>query len=141
MGCQPQHTNDRGSRREVSPTPFFFFSEWHLNRVLAVIYSVVCRGWRFSDGASIAVELEAIDIEKIRAACSQQSRTQWTAIASCDRLYQFIALSDEETQKEMRQTLTPTIIKKGSGPFPGVMYTSGICTGSDGPSSPRGTKR
>lgn len=50
-------------------------------------------------------ELEAIDLEKIRAICSEQCKSQWTAIASRERLYQFMAMSDERTQTAMRQAL------------------------------------
>ena len=106
-----------------------------------MVYSVAQGSWRFDDGSSIAEELEAVDIEKIRSACSQHSMTQWTAIASRNRLYQFIAMSDEEAQREMRQTLSPTIISRGTGPSPSVVYTSGVCEGTDNPSSSRGTKR
>ncbi|KAF8803427.1 hypothetical protein BYT27DRAFT_7214734 [Phlegmacium glaucopus] len=58
--------------------------------------------WTFRDGTSVHAELRDVEISKIRAVCNQQSRTKWTTIASRQRLYQFISLSDEETQEEMR---------------------------------------
>lgn len=58
--------------------------------------------WTFGDGVSIHQVLKYIDLSKIRAVCDQQSRTKWTSIASRNRLYQFMALSDEKTQTEMR---------------------------------------
>ena len=72
------------------------------------------KDWTFRDGTSVNEELKDVDIHKIRAVCTQQSRTQWTSIASHDRLYQFIALSDEGTQNEMRKTVSSTInLNKG----------------------------
>jgi hypothetical protein len=62
--------------------------------------------WRFKDGVFVDDELGTIDLEKIRAVCNQQCRTRWTAIASRDRLYQFMAMSNEETQKEMRREVS-----------------------------------
>ena len=59
--------------------------------------------WTFRDGISVHEELKNIETSRIRSVCDKQSRTKWTSIASRDRLYQFIALSDEETQREMRQ--------------------------------------
>ena len=47
-------------------------------------------------------EFSDVDLETIRAVCSQQSMTQWTKIASRGRLYQFVAMSDEVTQREIR---------------------------------------
>ncbi|KAF8803392.1 hypothetical protein BYT27DRAFT_7214713 [Phlegmacium glaucopus] len=58
--------------------------------------------WRFRDGTGVHEDLGSIELSRIRAACDQQSRTKWTSIASRQRLYQFIALSDEDTQQEMR---------------------------------------
>jgi hypothetical protein len=57
----------------------------------------------FRDGTCLHDELGNVELSKIREVCSQQSRTNWTSIASCEQLYQFIALSDEDTQLEMRQ--------------------------------------
>ena len=61
--------------------------------------------WRFSDGVSVDEDLRNVNLEKIRAVCNQQSWSRWTEIASRNRLYQFMALSDEDTQKEMRQAM------------------------------------
>ena len=47
--------------------------------------------------------MRSIGLEEIRAICQAHSRSQWTVIASRSRLYQFIAMSDEKTQREMRQ--------------------------------------
>lgn len=58
--------------------------------------------WTFNNGVSIHDELENVELSKIREVCDQQSRSKWTSIASRNRLYQFMALSDEETQQEMR---------------------------------------
>jgi hypothetical protein len=65
--------------------------------------SEIAPAWTFKDGIHVHDELRDVDIERIRAVCSQQSRSGWTSIASRERLYQFIALSDEDTQLEMRQ--------------------------------------
>jgi len=83
--------------------------------VLNLFQSNVLERWKFKDGVSVHEVLESVDLEKIRSACSQQSRTQWTAIASRDRLYQFMSMSDEETQTEMRQNLSATGFFGGSG--------------------------
>ncbi|KAF8804157.1 hypothetical protein BYT27DRAFT_7302151 [Phlegmacium glaucopus] len=61
--------------------------------------------WTFKDGVSVHEELENVEVSKIRAVCNRESRTKWTTIASRGRLYQFIALSDEDTQHAMRQTI------------------------------------
>ena len=47
-------------------------------------------------------EFSDVDLETIRAVCRQQSMTQWTKIASRGRLYQFVAMCDEVTQREIR---------------------------------------
>jgi hypothetical protein len=71
--------------------------------------------WTFRDGVSIEDELRNIEISKIRAVCDQQSRTRWTTIASRNRLYQFMALSDEQSQLEMRQKAL-SLVDMNSGP-------------------------
>lgn len=48
-------------------------------------------------------ELKHTDLTMIRAVCSRQSWSQWTSIASRERLYQFISMSDDASQKVMRQ--------------------------------------
>ena len=48
-------------------------------------------------------ELKHTDLTMIRAVCSRQSWSQWTLIASRERLYQFISMSDDASQKVMRQ--------------------------------------
>ncbi|KAF8800257.1 hypothetical protein BYT27DRAFT_7217172 [Phlegmacium glaucopus] len=88
--------------------------------------------WTFKDGVPVHEELENIEVSKIRAVCNQQSKTKWTTIASRGRLYQFIALSDEDTQWEMRgtawllagrneagSTSTSTVSSMGSSSGPG----------------------
>jgi hypothetical protein len=59
-------------------------------------------------------ELKDIHLSRIRAVCAQQSKSQWTSIATRDRLYQFIALSDAETQRVMREKVSSlTDLEKG----------------------------
>ena len=48
-------------------------------------------------------ELKHTDLTMIRGVCSRQSWSQWTSIASHERLYQFISMSDDASQKVMRQ--------------------------------------
>jgi hypothetical protein len=88
-------TSDRGKERQSL-----------LNYFGKHIFTLLRRGdpsgWTFVDGVAIDDELKDVDIEKIREVIDQQSRTKWTLIASRDRLYQFMALSDERTQREMR---------------------------------------
>ena len=62
----------------------------------------------FNDGIPVDDELKDIDLEIIRAICGQQCMSQWWAIATRERLYQFIAMSDELSQKEMRLRLLST---------------------------------
>jgi len=82
--------------------PFFFFC-W----TSFLPYQSDAHGrWRFKDGVFVEDELGTVDLENIRAACSRQSRSHWTAIASRDRLYQFMSMSDEETQTEMRREVS-----------------------------------
>jgi hypothetical protein len=71
----------------------------------------------FKDGVSIHDELKGVELSKLRDVCDQQSRTKWTSIASRARLYQFIGLSDEQTQQEMRlkaRSLLPLNAPAGS---------------------------
>jgi hypothetical protein len=99
--------------------------------------------WTFNDGVSIHEELKGVDISKIRAVCDQQSRTKWTTIASRDRLYQFIALSNDETQQEMRQKAL-SLIDMNSEPNANWFHLSGAGTSSRsgiGASKPERTKR
>ena len=85
--------------------------------------------WTFSDGVSVHEELRNIEISKIRAVCDQQSRSRWTTIASRDRLYQFFALSDGETQREMRQKVL-SLIPMESGPSTALCYVPALDVGS-----------
>lgn len=81
--------------------------------------------WIFRDGTSVNEELKDVPIHKIQAVCAQQSKTQWTSIASRNRLYQFMALSDESTQNEMRDMVSSTInLNKGD-------TTESVPNGSD----------
>ena len=79
--------------------------------------------WTFSDGVSVHEELKHIEISKIRAVCDQQSRSRWTVIASRNRLYQFIAMSNVETQQEMRQKAL-SLISMDSGPSTADFHVS-----------------
>jgi hypothetical protein len=60
-------------------------------------------------------ELKDVDVNEIRVACAEQSRSGWTSIASRNRLYQFIALSDEVTQKVMREKVSMSNNNNGRG--------------------------
>jgi hypothetical protein len=95
------------SERQRDERFFFFFFKLLLFSVN--VNDILCRNtigcWNFSDGVSIKQELDLIHTDNIREACSSQSRTQWTTIASRDRLYQFVAMSDDTTQTEIRQKL------------------------------------
>ena len=71
--------------------------------LLTISRSDVLEQWTFRDGTSVNEELKDLDLTQIQAVCSQQSRSGWVSIATRNRLYQFMAMSDEETQKEMRQ--------------------------------------
>jgi hypothetical protein len=85
--------------------------------------------WMFSDGVSVHEELRNIEISKIRAVCDQQSRSRWTSIASRARLYQFFALSDGATQREMRQKVL-SLIPMESGPSTALCYVPAFDTAS-----------
>ena len=61
--------------------------------------------YKFRDGMFVDDELKSVHIDMIREVCNLQCRTRWTAIAKRERLYQFIALSDEVTQLEIRREL------------------------------------
>lgn len=54
--------------------------------------------WKFRDGGFVDEEFGQLNLETIQASCSEQSRMQWMKIASRDRLYQFVSISDETTQ-------------------------------------------
>ena len=61
--------------------------------------------WSFADGIKLKDELDSVELEKIRLVCGEQCRTMWTTIASRERLYQYIALSNDTTQAEMQRRL------------------------------------
>lgn len=86
-------------------------------------------------------ELKSIHIDIIRAACSGQSRTQWTTIASRDRLYQFVAMSDQVAQREICQHLglisTNEVGERGLESVSGDSISNSTVEGPD----PRGLKR
>lgn len=86
-------------------------------------------------------ELDTIDIEKIRGVCNQQCRTQWTAIATRDRLYQFMAMSDENTQVDMRHDLSAMNDNEDLGASSSAGNTSVPRTTSKDYPSPGGGKR
>lgn len=50
-------------------------------------------------------ELKNVDLSRIRTVCARRSWSQWTTIASREKLYQFMAMSDENTQREMRRDI------------------------------------
>ena len=108
---------------------------------LTLLVSDAYGQWRFKDSVFVEEELDAIELETIRAACNQQSRTQWTAIASRQRLYQFMAMSDEVTQKEMRQRLSTNTCPEGSSSVSRTAESDGSLVLSDTPSRTGGTKR
>jgi hypothetical protein len=87
--------------------------------------------WTFTDGVSVNEELRNVDISKLRAVCNQQSRSRWTTIASRDRLYQFIAMSDEQTQDEMRLKAL-SMIDMNSAPSASLFDVPGPGTSSSG---------
>ena len=61
--------------------------------------------WTFRDGVPVHEELKDLELVKIRAVCARQSWSQWTSIATRERLYQFMAMSGEDAQNEMRQNM------------------------------------
>jgi hypothetical protein len=98
--------------------------------------------WTFRDGVSIDEELRDVELSRIRTVCDQQSRTKWTSIASRDRLYQFIALSDEKTQLEMRQkalSLVDMNSRASASQFD--VSAAGTSSSALGAVRPTGTKR
>jgi hypothetical protein len=96
------------------------------------------KGDRQSDvSGRLYEELKTVDLENLRAVCKQHSRTQWTAIASRERLYQFVAMSDEMTQMEMCRDLGTVDARHAGSSSRGSSQQVG--TGS--PSAPRGVKR
>ena len=97
--------------------------------------------WRFKDGVCLDVELEAVDLEKIRATCNDECRSQWTAIASRERLYQFIAMSDDDTQLVMRNKLLTIVGKEDVGLTSSAGGGFSNVGTSDNFARPRTTKR
>lgn len=92
--------------------------------------------WQFRDGVSLKDSLDVIDVERIRAVCGEQSRSQWTKIASRERLYQFIAMSEERTQSEIRKKLqTSSWVEEAGQPSRAGTVLSST------PLNSRGTKR
>ena len=57
--------------------------------------------WTFRDGVPVHEELKGLELIKIRAVCARQSWSQWTSIATRERLYQFMVMSGEDAQNEM----------------------------------------
>jgi hypothetical protein len=94
-----------------------------------MVSNIELSSWTFNDGVPIHEELGCVETSKIRAVCDQQSRTRWTSIASRHRLYQFIALSDEGAQREMRQKAL-SLISMDSEPPPAHSYQSAASTSS-----------
>ena len=92
-------------------------------------------------------ELQKIDLEKIRAVCKEESRTLWTTIATRNRLYQFMAMSDETTQQKMRLSLSlmdgPDCVGSSVtiGTTPSAVTAPGVFSKQDVPMGPRGIKR
>ena len=87
---------------------YFFLSRWSRRVLTLSPKKRMIEGSMFKDGVSVDDELKHVDLEIIRAVCGQQCMSQWTAIATRERLYQFIAMSDEVTQREMRLSLLST---------------------------------
>ena len=71
--------------------------------------------WKFRDGSLVDEEFGRFNLKTIRAACSEQSKTQWTKIASRDRLYQFVSMSDETTQWDIRHSLGLHVLSDHGG--------------------------
>ena len=99
---------------ETKWVSFFSFAVRSRQTLILTVSTVDCL-WTFRDGVPVNEVLENIELEKIRAVCNQQSRSRWTQIASRDRMYQFIAMSDENTQREMHQKLLMTSGTEGGG--------------------------
>ena len=53
--------------------------------------------WTFRDGVPVHEELKDLELVKIHAVCARQSWSQWTSIATRERLYQFMAMSGEDS--------------------------------------------
>ena len=118
---------------------FYFIS--FLRAALTCYQSNFHGRWRFKDGVFVDDELGTVDLENVRAACSQQSRSQWTAIASRDRLYQFMAMSDGETQAEMRRGVSTNDGNEELGFSSRTGGPSSAFVPMDECPRPRGTKR
>ena len=103
---------------------FLFFFE-HRGHALTAACRKELERWMFRDGESVNDELKDIGLDEIRAACAEQSRSGWTSIASRNRLYQFIALSDEVTQREMREKMSMTIDNDRGGVTTNMASPSG----------------
>ena len=97
--------------------------------------------WRFVDGTVVDDELRGVDVETIRVVCSDLSRSRWTAIASRDRLYQFMSMSDKETQGEIRRKLSTMTISEGTDSTSCATSSVDVFTIRNDPSSFRGIKR
>ena len=97
--------------------------------------------WTFKDGIYVDEELENIELERIRAVCNQQCRTRWTSIASRDRLYQFMAMSDEETQNAMQLKVSSTDDIEQIERAPGSANAFAEYLALNGSLRPRGSKR
>jgi hypothetical protein len=134
----PSNINVEGTGYQCK-VGFFFLGG--LESALTSCQSNVRGGWRFKDGVLVENELQTLDLEKIRAVCHQQSRTRWTSITSRDRLYQFIAMSDEETQLEMRQKLVTTDSIEDFGSTSSACNSSGVFGAVINSPRPHGTKR
>ena len=93
--------------------------------------------WKFRDGTNVHDVLGSVDIVDLRAVCDHESSTRWTQIASRNRLYQFIAMSNEATQTEMRQRALSTINATG----PASLNDGLLIMPEDGRPRSRGTKR
>jgi hypothetical protein len=101
----------------------------------------ICHGrWRLKDG-SLLEDLDAIDLERIRDACNQQCITRWTSIATRERLYQFLAMSDKETQVAMRLKLTANHDQRMGCSRPCSNNRTEGFSVLDHTPGPRGTKR
>ena len=128
---------------------------WNLFKILEWAFTLSLLShdlgyWTFNNGVSIHEELNNINLSKICAICNQQSWTKWMSIASWNRLYQFIALSDNVTQWEMRLKAQSSVnmnsgLSSAHISFPADSMSTAVNGGKGGlhtsTSNPRGTKR
>lgn len=89
------------------------FAVWQVTAPLTMACSIGLEQWTFRDGVPVHDEMRDAHLKKIRAICARQSWTRWTSIASRERLYQFISMSDESSQRTMRQDVCHHVDENG----------------------------